>query len=381
MKKNKILYVSTVDMYSNTGGGLVTNAFYKAYKSIFQEKVVLMHAEEYYKDGCNNTNIVLIKRRSRLYKIFNFLGGHVHRFYPDIITYLGKHKDEYAECVINGGVYAGDSIERIKDLGIIVTVIHHNFERQYHMDNKTIASFYGKSAFWVNHWERKSYLLADNNLFLTQYDLSVFKDTYGQCSGQCYCIGSFMPTSTTLPINKLKKEEKYTTIVISGALDFPQSYNSIIRFYRDIFSQLNINDIKLIITGRNPAREIKSLERNRNVELVPSPKDIYEVINRGDIYICPIDCGGGIKMRIMDGLKCGKPVITHINSIRGYEYFMDKDYFGTYSDISEFSKTLMVMIERIKKNVISSEKIQDDYTNYFSLESGINRLKIFYNID
>ena len=165
MKQNKILYVATVDMYSNTGGGLATRAFYNAYLKVFPERVVLMHAEEYYKGIESRDKIVLTKKRGNIYKTLNFLRGHVHRFYPEITSFLKMHREEFSECIINGGVYAGDSIESIKKMGIKVTVIHHNFERQYHLDNKTIASFYGKCAYWINHWEKKLFIRPPKTYF------------------------------------------------------------------------------------------------------------------------------------------------------------------------------------------------------------------------
>ncbi|MCM1140357.1 MAG: glycosyltransferase [Muribaculum sp.] len=379
MKGHNILFVATVDMFSNTGGGIATRAFYNAYKNIFGDKVKLMHAEDYYVGDKSDRDVVLIKRRSKLFKLINFLKGHVHRFYPDILRYLKAHYQEYSECVINGGVYAGDSIQQIKELGLTVTVIHHNFERQYHLDNKTIASFWGKSAFLVNFWERKAYKYADNNLFLTKYDMQMFEKVYGESIGINYCIGCFMPSENYVYLKHSKSPNNNLNLVISGALDFPQSYNSVIQFYWNIFQKIDNRMIKLTVTGRNPSNELIKNIQGENITIIPSPKDIYNIINEADVYICPIDCGGGIKMRIMDGLKCGKPIITHINSVRGYEYFLGKNYFYTYTNSTDFLKVLDIVKNKLNRKEINSNTIKRDFLNYFNLSSGTERLKNFYN--
>lgn len=380
-KSKKILFVATVDMFTKTGGGLVTRAFYEAYKRIFGDRIVLMHAEEYF-PNIKMDNVVLTPNKLFINKGFKFITGHVHRFYPDIVNYLESKPNEYCECVINGGVYAGDSIKSLKRMGIRVTVIHHNFERQYHLDNKTMASFYGHSAIWINYWEKRSYLLADKNLFLTQYDLNQFKKYYGECPGLCYLIGSFMPDDEEIQKSTKSSclESNNISLVTSGALNFPQSNRSIIDFYNQIFKKLPHKDkFKFLITGRNPTCEMVNLNNDRSITVIPSPNNIYEIIKKGDIYVCPLKCGGGIKMRIMDGLKCGKPIIAHVNSARGYEVFLNKPYFELYNSKEDFIKSLNLIIKRMLNKEFSDDDIKTDYIDYFSLTSGISRLKMLYS--
>ena len=126
--KKRILYVATVDMFTPSGGGLANLAYFEAFKKVFGDRIVLVHAEEYYKG--NGVNVVLHPKSTLLKKVYNFLCGHVHRFYPFLSTYLLDNKNEYSLCIVNGGVYAGDSIERIKKAEIPIWVIHHNFERE-----------------------------------------------------------------------------------------------------------------------------------------------------------------------------------------------------------------------------------------------------------
>ena len=56
MKKH-ILYVATVDMFTPSGGGLATLAYFEAFKRVFGDRIVLMHAKEYYKG--KEPNVVL----------------------------------------------------------------------------------------------------------------------------------------------------------------------------------------------------------------------------------------------------------------------------------------------------------------------------------
>ena len=79
-----------------------------------------------------------------------------------------------------------------------------------------------------------------------------------------------------------------------------------------------------------------------NVELIPNPEDMNKVIGSGDIYICPTRVGGGLKLRIMDGLKLGLPVITHDCSSRGYDAFYGTPYLKSFSNKEGFKNEASV---------------------------------------
>jgi hypothetical protein len=373
----KILYIATVDMFTRTGGGLATLAYYNAFKSIFGNRLDLMHAQEYFK-GEKTQNVILQERKSLVSKIFSFLNGHVHRFYPDIYTYLKQNTNLYEIVIINGGVFAGDSIKQIKSLGIKTIIIHHNLEREYHMENKTLASFGGLSPALINHWEKISYINADINLFLTKYDLDKFGAEYGFTNAKNFVTGCFLTDNI--------RNDRYSTgtfnssaikFVCTGALNFKQTQRGIYEFIHNIFNHINSkqNNYTLIIAGRTPPCKVLRLEKIDGIKVIPSPLDIESEILNGDIYVCPLSAGGGIKMRVMDGLKLGLPILLHKNSVRGYEVFLDMPYFKTYSNLSEFINGLNDIIRGGENGLFSSANIKDDFYKYFSLDAGINRIK------
>lgn len=368
----RILFVATVDMYTRTGGGLATKAYYNAFKSIFRENIDLMHAEDYFQ-GDQITNVILQSRPSTCRRLGNLLRGHLHRFYPSLIEYLFFNKNKYECCIINGGVFAGDSILQIQSWGIKVWVIHHNFERQYHILNKTIESYGGLSCYWINKWERIAYLNADVNLFLTQYDMDIFAQNYGHPVGRCFLTGCFEAVDKPL-VSRCDNNTHEKTLVISGALNFPQTEKAVMQFLQEYFDLLELNKFTLLITGRNPSDKLVQMIHKRGAQIVASPDDIDSVVSSASIYLCPIADGGGFKLRIMDGLRLGMPVIAHVNSMRGYEMLMEKSYFVSYDSISSFVKCLHKIEDGIKQKQLNLEEIQKDYMLHFSLSAGTRRL-------
>lgn len=81
--------------------------------------------------------------------------------------------------------------------------------------------------------------------------------------------------------------------------------------------------------------------------------------------------GSGVKLRVMDGLRLGLPVLCHENSANGYETIMKAGYMFTYHDVlsfeSSYSKLIHTKFE--KKNIYES------YRQTFSFEAGVKRLR------
>ena len=107
--------------------------------------------------------------------------------------------------------------------------------------------------------------------------------------------------------------------------------------------------------------------------IIPNPIDIEKEVVNNDIFVCPTCIGGGLKLRVMDGLKVGLPILVHEVSARGYDYFFTHDWFQIYNDKESFIAALK-QIKDIFKNIDSNIIIQE-YNNYFSFEAGVKRLK------
>jgi len=164
----------------------------------------------------------------------------------------------------------------------------------------------------------------------------------------------------------------YQTTV--GVQDF---YN---RYFR--ISKRLIPDLKILITGRAPSEQILRIKtENPSIfNIIPNPKDILSIVQRGNIYLCPTNIGGGLKLRVMDGLKCGMPILVHKISARGYDYFYDKPYFRVYEDEKSFESGLSDLLFYLNNNNNIRYMIQNDYYNYFGFINGTKRMQDAFSI-
>lgn len=370
----KILFVATSNMKKRTGGGLANLAYYNSLKDRYGDNVDLVAFEE---TALNYQSVIRITEPSSFYKIILFLRGIIHRFSPALDKFILNHKTEYSMVIFNGGLL-GDVVEKVSKSGLKLVTIHHNYEVEFQMDNKKPTTLWGLSSYWVKRNESKAYKYSDINLFLTVDDLELFKKKYGSCHGKTEIIGVYEPC-----INKYTPNTNppvLNHIVISGSLNSFQTTAGIQDLdanYMRLIKQVYNSDFVLTLTGRRPTQFIwQFANKYPQVCIVENPEDIYSVVKQNGIYLCPTNIGGGLKLRVMDGLSQGLPILVHKTSARGYNMFFDKPWFQVYNDSISFERALLSLIEYIRTHDGQEihKTIQDEFTNYFSYINGSKRL-------
>ena len=373
MDKRILIDATNVNITIPGGGTFATQGYIEALLALLPGQIDVLHpAEAYIRDARYHT--IDVPSRSKAQQYVGLLKGQFHRAGQFIIDYLHQHPGNYEYVLISTGLYAGGIIPKLKDLPIKTIVLHHNYEPEYRMDSRSILTLRGKTDILVRKWERRGYRNADINLFLTRQDCLRFEKEYGEHPNN-HVTGVFEPTGEEQPIANGPLTD---SAVITCALGDIQNQASLLRFadtYLPIFEQV-LPNWHIELMGRNPLPAITQMaSHHKCIHLTPNPEDIRTLAAKSKIYLCPMDAGGGLKLRIMDGLRAGQPVLVHERSARGYDDFFNMPFFYTYHDIESFRNGLTQISDYVQSDTYSREAVQSHYYQYFGLEAGIQRLK------
>lgn len=149
------------------------------------------------------------------------------------------------------------------------------------------------------------------------------------------------------------KTSKIINLGYIGSFNHPPNRNAIAFFINDIATLLEKNkiDFRYFIAGTNNANEIKkiinysTLKNKRkviNLGKVEKVKSFYQKI---DILIAPILSGSGTRIKILESLSFGIPVITSAIGVEGIN--IDSQYLSIANSNKEFVKEI---IKCTKKN-------------------------------
>lgn len=375
----KLLFITRHYLNEKNGGSLCSRANVYAFASLFSDFSIIYPT----KYGIKMEDFIPVKAklfgcddsRSKIRKGLDIYRGRLHRFVDYVKEHLTTH--QYDIIVLDHSLVGAGIVNYIhsKTNSKIIT-IHHNIEHKYNEDNKQMLLFRYPYNYYANKAERETLNFSNLNLTLTKLDADYFAEWNKNINKYpIECLGNFETPDAPVIFDKYQGSQgKGVGMVISGSMNFPQTVDAIVNFltiYYPVAKKISPL-ISLVLTGRNPAKKIKDLCRNDStIKIVESPDDIFEVIKDGNLYVSPIFGGSGVKLRVMDGLRLGLPVLCHENSANGYETIMKAGYMFTYHDVSSFesSYTKLIHTKFEKKNIYES------YRQTFSFEAGVKRLR------
>ena len=97
-----------------------------------------------------------------------------------------------------------------------------------------------------------------------------------------------------------------------GKMDYQPNVDAVLYFIKEIFPVIKreTKNIKFIIVGSNPAKEIKQLENNKDIIVTGYVNDVRPFYEQCALSVVPLRAGGGTRLKILESMAFGRPVIS-----------------------------------------------------------------------
>ena len=364
--------IVTYNYLSGFGGGVYgARAYINAFAALYDD-VTLMYPARSVGESLSGIDpgvrgIEVVDHASKLSKALRLVvRGIPHRFEKPFRELL--ERERFDLIVFQNSKCSTGLIGPAHAAGARVIVQHDNFEWEYTRDN-TVPWMRPFLLPPVLRTEREAVREADVNLALTPADADLLLHRYGKgMKGRMELLYPFeyRPVPERVP-NRVSRQ----VFVITGNLGAMQTRDSLIPWLKDYFPLLKreVPEAELIVAGKSAGEDLRQCLDRLGIELVDTPPDMSAVLERARYYICPVDCGGGVKLRVMDGLRTGMPVLVHRVSARGYESLEGISVFA-YDSPDSFVEGLRAMMASPE----TAEDRQAAYRARFAFESGVGRL-------
>ena len=107
-------------------------------------------------------------------------------------------------------------------------------------------------------------------------------------------------------------------ILFFGAMSRPENYLSAIWFIENVMPLLNDLDVRFVIVGSKPPEELKRFKSDRIV-ITGFVNDTLPYFESSMCLVAPLVLGAGIKVKILEAMSSGIPVLTNDIGIEGIE--------------------------------------------------------------
>jgi glycosyltransferase involved in cell wall biosynthesis len=195
------------------------------------------------------------------------------------------------------------------------TVLHHHncesamaVRRAEHENNPAARVYLRRYARALESLERRLAPVVDGNVAVSSLDAdrlrTIAPGAHTHVVDNGTDDGYFVPQPGV---------EETGTIVFAGSLNWYPNVSGVRRFAERVWPRLKarVPAVRWLLAGMRPVAEVRRLaESDPQITLVDTPPDIRPSMARGAVVVCPIQEGGGTRLKLLDAMAMGKAVVS-----------------------------------------------------------------------
>jgi sugar transferase (PEP-CTERM/EpsH1 system associated) len=232
--------------------------------------------------------------------------------------------------------------------GLPRLITAHNVEsdiwkrRALHSHNYAAGWFFGRQAQRMESFERSAAAHANVVVAVSELDAQRFR-SYGVKNI------TVVPNGVDLDYFRPRPQVPRTdSLVFVGSLDWFPNEDAVKEFATRVLPILrrNIERITLRVVGRKPSASLATtLRRMPGVELVGEVPDVRTYMAEAQVVVVPLRIGGGTRIKVLEALAMGKPVISTSVGAEGLQLEDGRDLL-----LADTTETFVAQIQLLIAN-------------------------------
>lgn len=261
-------------------------------------------------------------------------------------------------------------VEYLDDIGNIPKFLtHHGIEsfmmkrRVGNEPNILKKMFFSLEANKLHEYEKNNCYKFDVNIVVSEDDKSMLKEISPfsriEVVENGVDVNFFLPKEKHINTNRL---------IFAGRLDQYSNMDALSFFCLRVWPLIKerFPEMRLTIIGMNPPQKLLELaENDKRIEFLGYVDDVRPFFSEATISICPIRDGGGTRIKILDAMAMGMPIVSTAIGCEGLDVTPGKDVLIANSP-NEFVDRIekIVTDEEIRKNlsVVARKTAENKYS-------------------
>lgn len=135
------------------------------------------------------------------------------------------------------------------------------------------------------------------------------------------------PVPNGVDLDYFKRKQGYNSdtsqnLIFAGGLGWYPNSDAMLFFAKEVWPLLKKANhkkrFKMYVVGKGKVKVLDELTKvDKDFIVTGFVDDVREYLEKADIYVCPIRDGGGTKLKVLDALAMGVPLIAHPASCEG----------------------------------------------------------------
>ncbi len=171
-------------------------------------------------------------------------------------------------------------------------------------------------------------------------------------------------------------------IIFYGAMNREENYKSVIWFIENVFKKIENLELELWVVGNKPVRDLFKY-KSKKIIITGYVENIANIFSDTMCMIAPLLLGAGIKIKILEAMSAGIPVITNTIGIEGINAEAGIDYLHCEKP-EEYIKAIKSLVDNkmIGQKIGRSgrEYIIKNFCKEKAMKPFIEKLEIINNL-
>ncbi|HUS94199.1 MAG TPA: glycosyltransferase family 4 protein [Patescibacteria group bacterium] len=197
--------------------------------------------------------------------------------------------------------------------------LHHVVQRQAEYEAGYSRWLYNREAGLLAKYERKLLRYFDHILTVTEEDretlLKLFTDDEGSRIAQRMSVVPIcIDTEAAAVVNQAGERPQ---VVHLGTMFWPPNIEAVQWFTKEVLPLVigQVPHVRFVIAGKDPPASVRNLAGNKSeygdwVDVLGFVREPDKLIAASQVFVVPVQAGGGMRVKILDAWSWGIPVIS-----------------------------------------------------------------------
>ena len=195
-------------------------------------------------------------------------------------------------------------------------------------------------------YERRACLAADRVVAVSETDAVALRRLKPDLSPVVVPNGVDMAFYTAPPpALDAQKAPGPHDLAFTGKMDFRPNVDAVLWFAQEVLPLLHPSspDSRFWVVGQNPHPRLAALTDHRDVVVTGRVEDVRPYIAAAGVYVVPLRIGGGTRLKVLEAMAMGKPVVSTRLGCEGFELVPDRE-LAIADTPAEFASTVLALL-------------------------------------